>query len=287
MPDQPDLQLGSPPPGLVRRTGTSPGFRVLVCVQLVTLLAVGLLFIQTRQMTSGTAAVPVQAQNLRETALALEDRGLSAAAAATWQEFLRLSSDAGDRPEILYRIGRLLMEAEDFRGAVAALVEAEQQVAEADSLNGKIGPQIVECLRRLGRYGEVGRELSRQVEVGSSDPAETPVLATFAGESLTAADVDRMIENHVDRVLAMQPEGGFPAGREQLLKQYQSADMRERMLQEIIQRELFSRRARELKIDQEESFRQTREFLQTELLASRFLARELATIQPSDVDVEG
>jgi len=286
MPDQPDLQLGSPPPGLVRRTGTSPGIRVLVCVQLVTLLAVGLLFMQTRQSTFSPAAVPEHAQKLRATALALEERGLSSAAAAAWQEFLRLSPDAGDRPEILYRTGRLLMEAEDFGSAVAVLVEAEQQVPETDSLSGKIGPRIVECLRRLGHYGEVGRELSRQVEVGSSEQNGNPVLATFAGESLTAADVDRMIENHIDRILDMQSESEFRVSREQLLQQYQSADMRQRMLQEIIQRELFSRRARELKIDQEESYRQAREFLQTELLAGRFLARELAAVQPSDVDVE-
>ena len=35
-----------------------------------------------------------------------------------------------------------------------------------DSLRAKVGAKIVECLRRLGNYGEVGRELSRQVEVG-------------------------------------------------------------------------------------------------------------------------
>ena len=83
---------------------------------------------------------------------------------------------------MLYRVGGLLMDAEDFSGAVTALVEAEQLVSDDDELKSKLGPKIVECLRRLGRYGEVGRELSRQVEVGSGDTAQGNVLATLAGE---------------------------------------------------------------------------------------------------------
>ena len=61
---------------------------------------------------------------------------------------------------------------------------------------------------------------------------------------------------------------------------------RQRMLQAILQRELFSRRARELDIDREPSYQETREFLETELLAGQFLSRELAKIQPTDVDIE-
>ncbi|MFP6766040.1 MAG: hypothetical protein VB858_20580, partial [Planctomycetaceae bacterium] len=242
---------------------------MLICVQLITLVGIGLLFMRSPAALHGTTVLSGQAAVLRTTALALEDRGLSMAAASSWQDLLRLSPDADDRAQIHYRIGRLLMQAEDYRGAAAALVEAELQVTEEDSLNGKIGPQIVECLRRLGRYGEVGRELSRQVEVGSGQSTKESVLATFAGESLTEADLDRMIENRVDRIIAMQPEGGLPASREQLLQQYQSVDLRQRILQEILQTELFSRRARELKIDQEDAFRQARDSLQTELLASR------------------
>jgi hypothetical protein len=95
-----------------------------------------------------------------------------------------------------------------------------------------------------------------------------------------------MIERTVDRVLAMQPAGAFAPSREQLLEQYEAGEARQRMLQEIIQRELFSRRARELGLDREASFQQTRSFLETELLAGQFLSRELAKIQPTDVDLE-
>ena len=262
------------------------GIWLLAFLQIVTLAAVGLLL--TGKIPGGgeTATESARLAEIRETAISLEERSLAAEAAGVWREYLRLSPDADDRAGVLYRVGGLLMDAEDFSGAVSALVEAEQFAADDEELKSKVGPKIVECLRRLGRYGEVGRELSRQVEVGGSKTTQGKVLATFAGETFTEADLDRMIERTVDRVLALQQDSPFQPSREQLLKQYESGAARQRMLQQILQRELFSRRARELNIDREDSFRQTREFLATELLAGQFLSRELAKIQPTDVDLE-
>ena len=141
-------------------------------------------------------------------------------------------------------------------------------------------------MRRLGRYGEVGRELSRQVEVGSAAGDRGAVLATFAGESFYEADLDRVIERTVDRALALQGGSGLGVAREQVLKQYQSPQARQQMLQQLLQRELFSRRARDLKMDTQVEFVDNRRFLETELLASRFLNSQLEKIQPTDVDLE-
>ena len=153
------------------------------------------------------AADPDRLEDIRATAISLEDRSLDREAAAAWQEYLRLSPAADDRSKVLYRVGGLLMDAEDFSSAIVALVEAEQLAAGDEDMKSKIGSKIVECLRRLGRYGEVGRELSRQVEVGGDETAQGTVLATFAGETFTEADLDRMIARTVARILAMQPAG--------------------------------------------------------------------------------
>ena len=286
MPDKPNLQLGDPPPGLARRQISVSGVWLLAVLQIATLATVGLLLTGRNPVGSTSSTEPDRVEEIRATAIALEDRSLAAEAADAWREYLRLSAAADDRAKVLYRVGGLLMDAEDFSGAVTALVEAEQLAGDDNELKSKVGTKIVTCLRRLGRYGEVGRELSRQVEVGGDEMAQGNVLATYAGETFTEADLDRMIERTIDRVLAMQRNGPFQPSREQLLKQYESGEARQRMLQEILQRELFSRRARELEIDRESSFQQTHELLETELLAGQFLSRELAKIQPTDVDVE-
>ena len=286
MSDKPNLQLGDPPPGLARRQSGARGIWLLGLLQVLTLVAAGMLLNRRALPEAGAESDKGRLDEVRATAIALEDRSLAAESVSAWKEYLRLSPGAEDRAEVLYRVGRLLMETEDFSGAVTALVECEQLATGDENLRSKVGPKIVECLRRLGRYGEVGRELSRQVEVGGSETGQGKLLATFAGESFTAADLDRLVEKTVDRLLAMQPEGQFQIGREQLLAQYQSGEARQRLLQQTIQRELFSRRARELKIDREDAFTETREFVETELLAGQFLARELAKIQATDVDLE-
>ena len=285
MSDKPQLQLGDPPPGLLRQGRSPRGLWLLGTLQLVTLALVVWLLIDRGSAPIGRTNSPARSEEIRETAMALEDRGLTAEAAAAWRKSLQ-QSPGDDQAEILYRIGDLLMDAEDYGGAVSALVEAEQLAKTDDQLQKKIAPKIVECLRRLGRYGEVGRELSRQIEVGGEETVQGSVLATFAGETLTDADLDRMIERTVDRLLSMQPEGAFVLNREELLKQYESGEARRRMLREIVQQELFTRRARELGLDREQSFQRLREFVEAELLAGRFLARELSRIQPTNVDLE-
>ena len=51
-------------------------------------------------------------------------------------------------------------------------------------LRVRAGERIVHCLRQLGMYGEVGRELARQVEVGGEKTEQEPEpVAAAAGES--------------------------------------------------------------------------------------------------------
>lgn len=284
--NRPALTLADPPGNVLQRQ-RGPGRWIwwLLGLQVVCLVGIGYQ-LANRSERRGTAVVAGQPAQLRATALALEARSLSRAAAETWQAYLRCEPATTERATLLYRIGRLYLESEEYNAAVVALVEAEQWAADDPALQEKIGPKIVDCLRRLGRYGEVGRELSRQVEVDSAADGRGAVLATFAGESFYEADLDRLIERTVDRALALQGGSGLGAAREQVLKQYQSPPARQRMLQQLLQRELFSRRARDLKMDSQPEFVDNRRLLETELLANRFLTSQLENIQPTDVDLE-
>ena len=286
MSDKPSLHPGDPPSRLARRQTSVLGFRLLLSFQLLTMIGIGAILRWPPPAANTGTVDSKRIQELRDAAVALEERSLSEEAAAAWKDYLAEAPHADDRAQVLYRIGGLLIDAEDHSGAVTALVRAEQLAEDDRDLTLRIGPKIVDCLRRLGNYGEVGRELSRQVEVGARESTQANVLAKFAGESFTDADLDRMIERTVDRLLAMQLDAGRLLDRDLLLKQYESGAARQEMLHEVIQRELFSRRARELKLDRQDSFRKIQEFLETDLLASRFLSTELGKIQPTDVDIE-
>ena len=223
---RPVLTLADPPSKMLQRHGGAGRWIWVLCgLQVVCLVGIGFQ-LGNRSGSDGTGTAANEPERLRATALALEARSLSRAAAETWQEYLRSDPATSERANLLYRIGRLYLESEEYHAAVAALVEAEQLAVDDPVLLGKIGPKIVDCLRRLGRYGEVGRELSRQVEVDSQAAGRGAVLATFAGDSFYEADLDRVIERTVDRALELQGGAGSGAAREQVLKQYQNPQAR-------------------------------------------------------------
>jgi hypothetical protein len=87
-------------------------------------------------------------------------------------------------------------------------------------------------------------------------------------------------------MLALEGAAGDAERRQAILQQLSTPAARRQLLQELLQIELFCRRGRELKLDQEEGFRQACDETEQTLLAQRFLAKELHEIQPTAVDIE-
>jgi hypothetical protein len=288
---KPQLALGTPPGKLKAAGGGGLGrwWLLSIVLQGLTLVLIVLLIRQgTTPNTplSNTAASIAGGEDPRAVALALEDRSLDLQAAEAWRQYLQQNPAATDRAEVLYRMGKLYLNAEQYGDGAAALVRAEQAAGDNEDLKAKIGPQLITCLRRLGRYGEVGRELSRQIEAGASDVGQGKVLATVAGESLTDADLDRMVEQRVDQQLRMAGAGEDESTRQMLLKRFAEPSIRQQLLTDLLRRELFTRRARELELDQTEDFARQRQMLEDDLLADRFEQQKLAPIQPTRVDLE-
>jgi peptidyl-prolyl cis-trans isomerase C len=286
--NRPQLNLGDPP-GSLRRVATAVPRGWLILIVLLQLALLGLFFWRpgaSGDRVAGIDAAAASPSRQRELAHELENRSLYAQAAEAWQEYLHAAPQAEDRAEVWFRIGRLFLQAEQFERAAAALLRCELAAEDNPPLRKKVGPELVTCLRRLGLYGEVGRELSRRVEAGAEDVQQGKVLATLAGEPLTEADLDRRIERRVDQMLALQGAAGGEAVRQQLLEQFARPEMRRQLFDELLQTELFTRRARELGLDREPEYLAARQAVEDSLLASRFQARELAKIQPTDVDLE-
>ncbi|MFH1998159.1 MAG: tetratricopeptide repeat protein, partial [Planctomycetota bacterium] len=237
---KPNLSLGAPPKGLKIKTGGS-STKLLLVIMLLQCIVIAVLFIKPsgNSITSGNPSTSGGISwDYKTLALALEDRALNAQAAWTWEQYIEHTPDLGERPQILYRIGKLYMQAGDFEKAAAALVQADLAAGDGSDLKAKTGPKMVECLRKLGLYGEVGRELSRRVEVGGNDPGRGAKIASFAGETLYQADLDHMIEHRVDQMMAVQGNAGDEQQRRAFLNQMKSPDMSRQIFQECIQTEL-------------------------------------------------
>ncbi len=286
----PQLDLGQPPGKLKSRlNGVSRSWLVAVLV----LQAATLGFIVYSTSNSGRSAKPTitgvgggSAAALRRVAQELEDKSLDGQAAEAWQKYLEAAGDVDDSAEILYRTGKLYLQANQIDRAATAFVRSELAAGENTELKAKIGPRLVECLRRLGLYGEVGREMSRRVEVGADKTAQGKVLATIAGEPVTEADRDRMIQHRVDQMLSVQGAAGDESRRQAMLQQFSNPDVQQQLFQELLQTGLFTRRARELKLDRQDDFIEARRALEENLLASRFMSNELSKINPTDADLQ-
>ena len=284
--EQPKLSLGKPPGSLGGKfKGVSHRwFWLLVALQ-VAILVLVLTPAGDRRWPQDSLAPDLD--QLKTLAQNLEEQNLDAQAAKAWQDYLQAAPNEPDRAEILYRAGKLYMQAEEFDEAAAALVQAKMAAGDdRREIRNKIGQKLVECLRRLGLHGPAQRETTRLVEVGAEDLGRGRVLATVDGEPITEADLDRMVEHRVDQLMAMTGASGNFQQRDAMLEQLSTPEMRQQTLEQLLQRRLLCRRARELKLDEEEEFRRARTAMTEDLLGQRLLARELAKIQPTRVDLE-
>ena len=257
---------------------------LLIVLLLQAALLIGSFFLWGNRKEAVSSS-PADALAIRELALTLEDKSLFREAAREWERYLDCAPDDPNRAQICLRAGDLRRNAGDYgeaaRNYIAAELEAKRNGKE---LKADAGRKIVDCLRKLGRYGEVGRELARRVNVGK-DSENSKTLATYAGEKITEADLDRMLERRVDQMMSIQGSSDADA-RKAILKQLNTPQARNDLLQEILRTELLARRARETGLEKAPSFRDALQGAESSLLASRYLEQELSQIQPTQVDLE-
>lgn len=276
----PQLQL-APAPGPCAAPSTLPaaaGGRSLVF--LVLLLNLGILILLLLRPGGGssanaeptsTAAGSAQAGD-DVLALRLEERSLWTEAAAEWHAVARGQADAAKRAKFMYRAGTLFEKAGDPEKAAASYVAAERDLDQGgdENLKHQIGLRLVDCLGKMGRSGEVGRELRRRTT--GAKAGEADVLARIDGEPVTSADLDRLVEGQVDAILGGRMD---PQAREQLLSELRAPRHREEILNQLLQQEVLVRRARELGLDRDEAFLGRMSQVERMLLERAVLEKEI------------
>lgn len=274
----PQLQLAPAPGSRAGPAAPFAGGRSLVF--LVLLLNVGILALLLLRPggglsagTESTAAAKDAAQAGDDAlALRLEERSLWSEAAAEWRSVARSQADAAKRAKFMYRAGTLFEKAGDAEKAAASYVAAERDLEQGgdDNLKHQIGLRLVDCLGKLGRSGELGRELRRRT--GGAKAGDAEVLARIDGEPVTSADLDHLVEGQVDAMLGGRMD---PQARERLLSELRSPRHREDILNQLLQQEVLVRRARESGLDRDEAFLGRMSQVERMLLERAVLEKEI------------
>jgi parvulin-like peptidyl-prolyl isomerase len=295
-------RLDVAPPASMARAGhgrSRGGWMALLLLLVIALEAVLLWAVlgeHGRRTPQGKAASgPSDSPDLlRAQALRLEEMGVAAEAARAWERYL--DSGAGgardERALVRYRAGKLWQEAGEFGAALAAYVRAEKEGLADEDARKAVGPRVVDCLRALGRYGAIRSELGRRTGGRPEEEDAGPVVASFAGEKLTRARFERIVEAEIETMLepyaASLDEETLAREKERLAKTYRDPEQAARILKDVVLKELLVRRARELGLDRDEGFREKLGDVENLLLAKTLRDREVeAGLKPTPSDIEG
>ena len=223
------------------------------------------------------AALPDDVQ--QKLALKLEKQGLSAAAAAAWQDYLAAAELSDEETAtIWYRIGKLHQDNNAYENALTSYYRSES-IAEVDSIAPELSLRVQECLESLGKFAALRHELADRVDIGGDSEQGDPVVAEIGPQKITAADLDRRIESAIDaqlsRMAASLPEEERNQQKEAMLKQFATPDGRQMFLQQFLAEELLYRHARDSKLTDEQRVRDVIRAQERSLLAGLMLDKAL------------
>jgi len=255
---------------------------VAVLAILVNMAITLALVIRSARPEAGRNAAALSGEAQKDLALKLEKQGLAARAAEAWKEYLVSSSPRNDESaRILYRIGTLYQDAGDYDKALENYYRSESS-AKVDELASEIGRRTRECLELLGKFSALRYELEERVGIGTnSKAAGEEVLAELGPQKITKGDLDRKIEEQIERRLVQfssaLSEDERNKQKETMFERMSSSSDRLRMLNQMVIEELLYRKARELKMGDDPGVRALLRDVERGVLAEQVLQKETAT----------
>jgi len=285
--------------GRAERSGGGPK---LAWVYLFLIAIVGL---QVWSLTKGgtvaggptTSVNPAgDAEAEQKLAMKLEDRNLPEAAVSAWERYLALAQvDAEAEGNIRYRMGKLQQQAERFEDAVAEYYRAEALLGDqAGDLSQKIAVRVRECMRKMGKYSDLSREMAERAnvegEAGGQDLPGRQVVAEIGDEKITVADFDRMLTEQIEQMVAMRvgmDDEQAEEMRQQAHAQFADPQAKVKQLQEFVGSRVLAEEARKQGLDEPAAFRRQIMDFADRLLAARLMVEEVgrrASVTPQDVE---
>jgi len=244
---------------------------------------------------AGQAAAPgtqLDVEQIRDAALELERKNVSNEAAELWAQYLAIARlDGIEEGNIRYRIGKNRQNAGQPERAYAQFVIAEKLLGDSNpDLRDEIGRRRRECLRRMGQFADLAREVTERARPGSETGIQdVQVVAEIGSEKITAADFDRMLTEQIDLAVKSRP-GITPeqeqADRERMHKQLADPQHRAESLASIIVTRVLAEEARKQELHEAPEFRERLTAVADGVLAQTLLHAEIAkraTVTEEDV----
>ncbi|GJM26813.1 MAG: hypothetical protein DHS20C16_32280 [Phycisphaerae bacterium] len=150
----------------------------------------------------------------------------------------------------------------------------------------------VECLRKLGRWAEVAREMADRATIGAGDAGVSgqQVVAEIDGQKITVTEFDLLLSNQIE--MAVSSRLGLTAEDQNALRrraqeQFADPQIRQRELQRIVAMRVLAQEARERDLDKSTDFRDRLQSVADGILGQTLLFEEGAkrgTVTDEDVE---
>ena len=231
-----------------------------------------------------------QAQ-LKELAGKLTNRNMYEAAAGVWEEYLRWGGiDQQEQARVLYRMGDLWLQADKPREAIGYFYRSEM-VCKMPELEPQINARVQECLEKAGQFAVLRYELLERSSFKPGPDQAAQVVAELAGDKITAAQLDKMIEDRIDIQLQQYATVATPEQlsqqREALIYQITSPQQKLQFLQGMMMEAALYREALARKLDEDAKVKQQMRRTTQQFLAQKLLEKEVEPkINVTDGDMQ-
>lgn len=267
----------------------------LVILLLITLMVVACadlyLTVSPKKKSTPAAVGDLSAQQTKDLAGKLSQRGLYDQAAAAWANYLTAARPAdAERARIHFQIGDLLEKAGRYGDAIEQYYRSEA-VAAVEDLRPQINAHVKECFERLGKFSALRYELMDRTSIDPSQSAGTKVVAEIGAEKITEAQLDALIEGSIEDQLApmrafMTPEQ-VNEQKKRALEQAHSPKAKQEFLQSWLAQEILYRQALDQQLDEKPEVKRLLHSLTREALSRQMLDEQLASkINLTDTDVQ-
>ena len=279
--------------------GGASGFLIVLQLVLVVLVILSF-FVSPGRSSKWTLSGGVSGGALpapeRQKALAakLENMNLTEQAADAWETYLAMvDPEPFEAGNIRFRIGKLRQASEEYGAAIAQYYLAEELLhGSSDDLSHEIDLRVTECLRRLGQYADLAREVAARASEtdGQAVLEGQQVVAEIGEEKVTLVDFDRLLTNEIE--LAVKSRLGLTPEEEDALRkraheQFGDPQMRAQQLHQIIASRVLADEARKQGLHESKEFRDRLVAVADGILASTLLFEEVnkrATVTDADVE---
>lgn len=256
-----------------RRAG--PGAQLVTWVLLAVVL-IGQLLLLFRWSGAPSSPTSEPTARIREYANALVEDRLYAAAAAEYEKLLAAPGlDADERANLTFLLANLYKDdAHDYAKALQYYLRVKHLYPNSN-IADKVGPQIVECLERLGRSLDAQLELEAQTQLPADKtrqnaPAGDAVVARLGKREITYSELEKQIRNLPDY----------------LRKQFDQPQKKLDFLRQYVATELLYDKARRLNLDKDPEIVENAFQVKKSMMVQKLLDQEVrqkVTLSPADI----